>query len=98
MSISFNFILQATRILHVGNYDDDDLQMVYDYLISLDNEILNEYLDNCTIFSYNNDLELYIEIVEVLVKIFEDKEEYEKCAILMGKIKQSESIIKNKKS
>jgi hypothetical protein len=41
--MSFNFLLQATRILHVGNYDEDELIMIYNYLIALDNEILNEY-------------------------------------------------------
>ena len=37
--MSFNFLLQATRILHVGNYDEDELIMIYNYLIALDNDI-----------------------------------------------------------
>ena len=32
IDMSFNFLLQATRILHVGNYDEDELIMIYNYL------------------------------------------------------------------
>ncbi len=96
MSISFNFILQATRVLHVGNYDEDELEMIYNFLISLDNDILNDYFNNCTILSYNNDLELYIEIVDVLINVYEEREEYEKCLTLKNKKDESITIMKNK--
>ena len=58
--MSLNFLLQATRVLHVGNYDEDELEMIYNFFISVDNEILNDYYNRCTILSYNNDLELYL--------------------------------------
>lgn len=96
MSISFNFILQATRVLHVGNYDEDELEMIYNFLISLDNDILNDYFNNCTILSYNNDLELYIEIVDVLINVYEEREEYERCLTLKNKKDESIIIMKNK--
>jgi hypothetical protein len=96
MSISFNFILQATRVLHVGNYDEDELEMIYNFLISLDNDILNDYFNNCTILSYNNDLELYIEIVDVLINVYEEREEYERCLTLKNKKDKSITIMKNK--
>lgn len=87
---TINFLLQATRILHVGNYEEDELRMIYDFTIELDNVILIEYLNTSSILSYANDLELYIEILEVLIGIFEEREEYEKCNVL--KIKKEESI------
>jgi hypothetical protein len=90
MEMSFKFILQATRILHVGNYDDEDLKMIYGYVISLDKDILNDYYNTSSIFTYANDLELYLEIVNVLIKIYEESEEYEKCFIL--KLKKDESL------
>lgn len=96
MDMSFNFLLQATRVLHIGNYDEDELQMIYDYLVTLDNEILNDYYSRCTIFSYDNDLDLYLEIIDVLIGIFETREEYEKCARLKEKKEQSIKIIKTK--
>lgn len=85
-----NFLMQATRVLHVGNYDEDELEMVYEFVSSIDNEILNDYNNTCTIISYDNDLQLYIEIVDTLIKIYEEKEEYEKCEIL--KFKKDDSI------
>lgn len=85
-----NFLMQATRVLHIGNYDEDELEMVYEFVSSIDNEILNDYNNTCTIISYDNDLQLYIEIVDTLIKIYEEKEEYEKCEIL--KFKKDDSI------
>jgi hypothetical protein len=91
MDMLVNFLMQATRVLHVGNYDEDELEMVYEFVSSIDNEILNDYNNTCTIISYDNDLQLYVEIVETLIKIYEEKEEYEKCEIL--KFKKDDSII-----
>ena len=64
MNMSVNFLLQATRVLSFNNYDEDELKMVYDFMISIDNEILNDYNMSCSIIIYNNDLEL-INIKEV---------------------------------
>ncbi len=56
MDMSISFLLQATRVLHIGNYDDDEVQMIYDYIRTLDNEIIIHYYSNKTILSYENDL------------------------------------------
>ncbi len=90
MDIMVNFLMQATRVLHLGNFDDEELEMVYDFVSNLDNDILNDYNNTCTIVSYDNDLQLYIEIVDKLILIFEEREEYEKCEIL--KFKKDDSI------
>jgi len=95
--MSINFLLQATRVLSFGNYDDVELSMTYNYITALDNEILNDYFNTCTILAYNNDLELYIEIVETLIIVFEEKEEYEKCAKLIRKKEESLNIINTNK-
>ena len=97
MDMSINFLLQATRVLSFGNYDDVELSMTYNYLTALDNEILNDYFNTCTILAYNNDLELYIEIVETLIIVFEEREEYEKCAKLIRKKEESINIINTNK-
>jgi hypothetical protein len=97
MDMSINFLLQATRVLSFGNYDDVELSMTYNYITALDNEILNDYFNTCTILAYNNDLELYIEIVETLVIVFEEREEYEKCAKLIRKKEESINIINTNK-
>ena len=94
--MSFNFLIQATRVLDNENLKEDELDMVYVYVISLDNDILNDYNNTCTILSYDNDLELYVEIIDALIKIYEEKEEYEKCNLLIGKKGDAKSIIENK--
>lgn len=94
--MSVNFLLQATRVLHVDNYDEEELRMIYNFVINLDNDILNDYNSTCTILSYNNDLELYIEIIDSLIQVFEDREEYEKCELLLFKRDESVEIINSK--
>jgi hypothetical protein len=85
MEMTINFLLQATRVLTKGNYDEDELIMVFNFMIAIDNEILNDYNNTCTIISYDNDLQLYIEILNALINIFEEKEEYECCELLKHK-------------
>jgi hypothetical protein len=85
MDMSISFLLQATRVLHVGNYDDDEVQMIYDYIRNLDNELIFHYHSNKTILSYENDLELLLEIIDKMIRILEQTEEYEKCLILKNK-------------
>ena len=41
MDMTSNFLLQAMRVLHVGNYDEDELVMVTNFVVAVDNEILN---------------------------------------------------------
>jgi hypothetical protein len=96
MSMSINFLLQSTRVLHNDNYDEDELEMVTNFMVAVDNEILNEYNNTCTILSYDNDLQLYIEIVDELIRIFEEREDYEKCEMLKHKKDDSIEIIKTK--
>jgi len=94
--MTIGFLLQSTKVLEGGLYDEEDLRMIYGYMIHIDDEILNDYYNTCTIFTYDNDLELYIEIIDALIKIFEEREEYEKCEILI-KIKDQANKIINKK-
>ena len=85
MDISINFLLQTTRVLHVGNYNDEELEMSYNFISKVDKTILFHYLSSKTILSYDSDLELCLEVVNTLISIYEDKEEYEKCVTLTNK-------------
>ena len=85
MEATFKFLLQASRLLSDGNYVDKDVSYIYDFLISVDNFELNEYFRSNTIFSYKNDLELYVEVVDFIISIYEEKEMFEKCGQLMLK-------------
>lgn len=96
MSMSVNFLLQSTRILHNDNYDENELEMITNFMVAVDNDILNEYNSTCTILSYDNDLQLYIEILDALIVIFEDREEYEICEMLKHKKDDAMEIMENK--
>lgn len=96
MSMSSNLLLQSTRVLHNNDYDEDELSMITNFIVAVDNEILNEYNNTCTILSYDNDLQLYIEILNALIKIFEEREEYEICESLKNKKDDSIEIMENK--
>ena len=95
-SMSINFMLQVIRIVHIGNFTDTEIQMIYDFILNLDNETLIHYYNTNSVVSYNNDLELYLEIIDLLIKIFEEQEQYEKCGVLLNKKNESLFIINKK--
>lgn len=96
MEMTINFLLQTMRVLHVGNYDEEELSMVYNFITSVTDDVLNDYKDTCSILSYENDLELYMEILDICIVIFEEREEYEKCQKLKNKKEEVIKIIENK--
>ena len=86
--MSISFLLQATRILHVGNYDDNEVRMIYDYIRTVDNEMIFNYINTKTIISYDNDLGLLIEVIDRMMVALEKTEDYEKCLVLKNKKEQ----------
>lgn len=94
MDVTFNFLLQATRVLHIGNYNENELNMIKKFLLSLDSDSLNTYNNTQTIISYNNDLELYLEIIDAMIHIYEINENYEVCHVLNQKKNQAINILK----
>jgi hypothetical protein len=94
--MSINFLLQAVRIIHIGNYDDNDIKMIFNYLKNLDNVALNTYFSTYSVLQYNNDLEFCIELIDKMIKLFEGREEYEKCQVLLNKKEESLDIMKLK--
>jgi hypothetical protein len=91
--MSINFLLQSLRIIHIGNYDDTEIRMIYDYLRNLDNVILNDYFNSHQVLQYENDLDFCVEIINKMIIIFEAKEEYEKCQVLLNKKEEALNII-----
>lgn len=95
--MTVNFLLQATRVLQHGNYDEDELLMVTNFMVAIDDEILNDYNCTSTILTYDTDLELYVEIIDALINIYENREEYEVCLLLKER-KDASFKIMNKKT
>lgn len=87
---NISFLQQSAKVLHIGVYDENELEMICHFTSALDKSDLIEYLNNTTISLHNNGLELYIEVIDLLIEIFVEKEQYEKCIRL--KIKKDESI------
>lgn len=83
--MSLSFLLQATRVLHIGNYDEDEVRMIFDYVRTVDNEMIFNYINTNTIISYDNDLGLLIEVIDKLMVVLEETEDYEKCLVLKNK-------------
>ena len=96
VEMSINFLLQAIKIIHIGNYNDTDMRMIYDYLRNLDNVVLNDYFNAYSVLQYNNDLEFCIEVIDKMIIVLEDKEEYERCQVLLNKKEESLDIMKTK--
>jgi hypothetical protein len=94
MDISIKFLLQSVKVLNEKKYSNEDLYLIYDFLISsTKNELFNFYYLN-TVLSYKNDLELFIETIKQLIKIFEDLEYYEECFHLKNKENECYEILK----
>lgn len=96
LDMTVNFLLQATRVLSKNNYDEDELVMITNFINAVDEEVLNDYNSTCTILSYDNDLQLYIEILDSLIEIYEEREQYEMCDLLKSKKDESITIMSNK--
>lgn len=82
----YNFLLQTTMVLGNNKCDDEELDMIYKFILSIDNDVLNYYNSICTIPSYETDLDLFVEVLNASIQIFEEREEYEKCQVLKNKI------------
>ena len=94
--MSVNFMIQSIRALHIGEYTKEDIEVIFNFVINLDNKDLISYFNANNIISYDNDLVMYIEIIDSLIKIYEIDEKYEKCSDLMAQKQKSLSIMNKK--
>lgn len=81
--------MQVIRLFQKKNYTEDELRMAYDYLLTIDNDVLIMYISNV------EDIELYILALNLILKIYEKKEEYEKCYLIKKKVDSAREIINN---
>ncbi len=95
--MNFNFLIQATRVLNQNDIDNAELELITNFILTADEEILYDYSSTCSLITYDTDLDLYLEILEILLKIYEEKEEYEVCEIIKNKL-DDVIIIKNNKT
>lgn len=86
------FLLQTTVVLDSNEYSRGELEMIYNFVILINDAILEGYKREKTLEIFENDLLLFIEIVNELIKIFERTEEYDKCSLLKNKKEQAIKI------
>ncbi len=94
--MNFNFLIQATRVLNQNDIDNAELELITNFILTADEEILYDYSSTCSLITYDTDLDLYLEILEILLKIYEEKEEYEVCEIIKNKLDDVITIKNNK--
>jgi hypothetical protein len=96
-TVSYDFLLQAVKILHTNQNDKYELDIVYDFIIQLTDETLLSYMEKKTIISYDNDFDLFMELIDRLIEILEDEkyEEYEKCYLLLNKKEYCKKLLTN---
>lgn len=89
------FLLQTLVIFEKENHNDENINMIYKFLTNLDNEILNDYYLTNDVIPFQNNLDLCILVIDTMIKIFEENEEYEKCGYLKNKKDEAIKIINN---
>lgn len=94
--MNINFLMQATKVLNTDNYDDNELEIITNFLVAADEDLLSDFNNTCTILSYDSDLELYIEILSTLILLYEEREEYEICDLIKNKLEDAKEIINKK--
>lgn len=84
------FIMQVIRLFKSENYTEDELRMAHDYLLTIDKDVLISYIDNV------EDIEIYLIALRLILKIYENREEYERCFSIKTKMDSANEIINNK--
>lgn len=92
MEENFLFLLQSIKHIKSGKHTHEDIDFINDLVLTIDNEILIEYNNKCSIGSLGNDLIFYNKILKFLIKYYEGTEEYEKCERLKNKLLESSDI------
>jgi hypothetical protein len=87
-------MLTVLKDIKNNDFDTLDIDNMFIYLISIDNNIINKYIKNKTTMFYYNDSEILLELIENMVNVYERIEEYEKCYNLMTLKKQIKSNLK----
>lgn len=97
MDKSFNFLLHSLITVETNRYTEKELDLIYNFIIMVEYDLLIHYNLYCRVIQYDNDLQVYIDIVKKLINIFEEREEYEKCVLLKEKLDLSYKIIEKEK-
>lgn len=85
MEPKLNFLIMSKKILNSIELENHELEKIYDFVLTIDNYTLSKYINEQTLTTYNNDFEIYLYILNRLIVVYEDTQEYEKCMLLLRK-------------
>lgn len=88
----FDYLIQAVKVIHANDNSEFEINTVYEWVLIVENETILRYKNRNSIVSFDNDLDVFIELIDYLIKLFEKTEEYEKCARLLNRKMQCKLI------
>lgn len=80
---NINKILTLIKDIKNNDFEYNDLEQMFLYLISLDNSQIKNYINGKSSIFYYHDSDILLELFELMVMVYEKTEEYEKCNDLM---------------
>jgi hypothetical protein len=81
----FDYLLQAVKVLHTGNNNSYELNTVYEWILVVDDETILHYKKINTVVSFDSDFDLFVDLIDYLIGIYEKIEDYERCEKLLNK-------------
>ncbi len=86
-----NYLLEALKILHTEEKNEMNMNLLYEYILLTDIDTLKIYKKEQTI-TPNNDLDIFMEIIDSVIEYYEINEEYERCDRLKNKKIECQNI------
>lgn len=97
MDETFSFLIHSVRLINSNKASEDDLDFLFELILSIDDDTIINYSSNITIPKLGHDYFLLNRVSNFLLKYYEEKEEYEKCQLIKEKIDHSERLINHLK-
>ena len=94
MDETFSYLLQSARLIKSNKHSKEDVDFLFDLILSVDNETIIRYNTTYTVATIGCDYNLLVKLSLFLIRYYEENEEYEKCDKLKNRIDETEKIIK----
>ncbi len=95
MDETFSYLLQSARLISTNKATEEDFDFITELTLSIEDELILKYHSTITIPKIGLDYNLFIKLCRFLLRYYEEKEEYEKCKMIMDKMIKSEKIVED---
>jgi hypothetical protein len=93
MDETFSYLLQSARLISTNKATEEDYEFITELTLSVEDELILKYYSTITIPKIGLDYNLFIKLCRFLLRYYEEKEEYEKCKMIIDKMNNSEKLI-----